>query len=60
MRKHTRSYKAVLHALVDLLKDHQRIFPEAHPHSTIRWGDCEEVKNALAAIKLAEANPNLG
>ncbi len=60
MKKHTRSYKVVLNALVNLLKDHKRIFPAAHPHSTIKWEQCVEVKEALAAISLAEVNRNSG
>ena len=40
-----------LEAMKYLLEDHKRMFPEAHPHSTIQWEDCEEVKKAKAAIK---------
>jgi hypothetical protein len=43
----------LLEALRYLLADHQRMFTEAHPDSTIAWRDCEEVKGAKAAIKKA-------
>jgi hypothetical protein len=43
----------LLEALRYLLGDHQRMFSEAHPDSTIAWWDCEEVKAAKAAIKKA-------
>jgi hypothetical protein len=43
----------LLEALRYLLGDHQRMFSEAHPDSTIAWQDCEEVKEAKAAIKKA-------
>lgn len=57
MKKHTRTFKVLLSALEDLLEDHKRMFPEAHPNSTIRWDDCVEVRNAKAALKLANQNP---
>lgn len=41
-------------ALLSLLEDHHRMFPEAHPNSTIKWSACEEVKAACAAIAKAE------
>jgi hypothetical protein len=43
----------LLRALGDLLEDHKRMFPEAHPHSTIAWEECVEVQQALAAINKA-------
>jgi hypothetical protein len=43
----------LLEALRYLLADHQRMFTEAHPNSTIAWRDCEEVKEAKAAIQKA-------
>ncbi len=43
----------LLRAVEDLLEDHKRIFPEAHPHSTIEWEECVEVQQALAAINKA-------
>jgi hypothetical protein len=43
----------LLKALRYLLADHQRMFTEAHPDSTIAWRDCEEVKGAKAAIQKA-------
>jgi hypothetical protein len=47
-------------ALAYLLMDHKQMFPEAHPNSTIRWEECEEVKRAAYAIEYASANRNLG
>lgn len=47
-------------ALAYLLMDHKRMFPEAHPNSTIRWDECEEVIRAANAIEYASANRNLG
>jgi hypothetical protein len=44
----------LLSALRNLLKDHKRMFPEAHPNSTIKWSECEEVKQAKRAIAKAE------
>ena len=44
----------LLFALRNLLKDHKRMFPEAHPNSTIKWSECEEVKQAKRAIAKAE------
>jgi hypothetical protein len=46
-------------ALVALLDDHKRMFTEAHPHSTIDWSECEEVKAAQAAINNANTMRNL-
>jgi hypothetical protein len=37
-----------------LLEDHKRMFPEVHPHSTIKWDECIEVKAATAAIAKAK------
>lgn len=44
----------LLVALETLLEDHKRMFPEAHPNSTIKWEKCIEVKQALAAISKAK------
>lgn len=46
----------LINALSSLLEDHKRMFPEAHPYSTIAWEECEEVKSAIAAIAKAEGN----
>ena len=46
----------LINALSSLLQDHKRMFPEAHPYSTIAWEECEEVKVALAALAKAEVN----
>ena len=40
----------LLSALESLLEDHKRMFPEAHPHSTIKWAECVEVKQAQRVI----------
>jgi inorganic pyrophosphatase len=40
----------LLSALESLLEDHKRMFPEAHPHSTIKWAECVEVKQAQQVI----------
>lgn len=48
----------LLAALLALLEDHHRMFPEAHPNSTIKWSGCEEVKAACAAIAKAEVKIN--
>ncbi len=44
----------LLLALESLLEDHKRMFPEAHPHSTIKWSKCIEVEAATAAIAKAK------
>lgn len=44
----------LLSALSNILEDHKRMFPEAHPNSTIAWEECEEVRAAFAAIAKAE------
>lgn len=44
----------LLSALSNLIEDHKRMFPEAHPNSTIAWEECEEVMAAFAAIAKAE------
>lgn len=43
----------LLAALCALLEDHQRMFPEAHPTSAIKWEECSEVQQAQAAIAKA-------
>jgi hypothetical protein len=43
-------------SLVVLLEDHKRMFNEAHPHSTIKWEDGVEVRQALAAIAKAKGD----
>jgi len=43
----------LLRGLQDLLEDHKRMFAESHPHSTIKWEECVEVQQALAAINKA-------
>lgn len=43
-------------ALACLLMDHKQMFPEAHPNSTLRWEECEEVKRAANAIEYASIN----
>lgn len=49
-----KTMRKLLKAIKELLEDHKRMFPEAHPYSTIEWHECIEVKKALAAIAKAE------
>jgi hypothetical protein len=44
----------LLSALESLLEDHKRMFPEAHPHSVIKWAECAEVSRAQKAISKAK------
>jgi len=46
----------LLSALQSLLSDHEKMFSEAHPNSTISWEECEEVITAKAAIAKATTN----
>jgi len=49
----------LLSALESLLEDHKRMFPEAHPHSVIKWAECAEVSRAQKAISKAKGLNNM-
>jgi|LakMenEpi03Aug12_release.lakeMendotaPanAssembly.Ray.scaffolds.fasta_scaffold2959907_1 hypothetical protein len=44
----------LLLALEYLLEDHKRMFPEAHPHSAIKWDECAEVSFTQKTIAKAK------
>jgi hypothetical protein len=53
MKVKTETKQDLISALKYLMEDHKRMFPEAHPHSTIKWKECDEVKTAFKAIRKA-------